>query len=297
MILSGKDSPVVSVIVPCYNHAEFVRETIQSVIDQDYEKIELIVIDDGSKDSSVEAISEMIPSCNQRFVRFEFRHRPNKGLCATLNEALEWCEGEYLSCIASDDVMLPDKTSYQVVYLNANEETIGVFGGLHVVDDATGGVKTSLKKARQNRFDDIFTYKHHLPAPTQMLRLAAVKDVGGYRENLIIEDWSMWLFLTEHGGTLDYVEKVFTKYRRHSGNLSGRLEIMRQGRVQILNLFKDKLDYKKACAMALMVGAHDAQAVSKYSAFRFLLDAMSIYPLVLFSRSFISLAIKMLVRS
>lgn len=290
-------SPLVSIVIPCYNHAQYVQETIQSVIDQDYENIELIIIDDGSKDSSVVAIGEIIPACKERFARFEFKHRPNRGLCATLNEALEWCEGDYLSCIASDDIMLQDKTSYQVSYLNANKKAIGVFGGIYILDDAKGNIKTSLRKARRNNFNDIFTYKHHLPAPTQMLRLAAVKDVGGYREDLIIEDWSMWLFLTEHGGTLDYVERVFTKYRRHSGNLSGRFEVMSKGRTQILNLFKNKPNFKKACSMAMMVDAHDAQAVNKSHAFKISLKALCVYPLTMLSKSFIWFFVKMIIRN
>ncbi|MCD2506173.1 glycosyltransferase family A protein, partial [Staphylococcus aureus] len=73
------------------------------MIDQDYENIELIIIDDGSKDNSVIKIQEMVECCKQRFTRFEFRSRANIGLSATLNEALEWCEGEYFSALASDD--------------------------------------------------------------------------------------------------------------------------------------------------------------------------------------------------
>lgn len=158
--------------------------------------------------------------------------------------------------------------------------------------DATGEIKASLRKARRNDFNDIFTYKHHLPAPTQMLRLAAVKDVGGYREDLIIEDWSMWLFLTEHGGTLDYVKKVFTQYRRHSGNLSGRFEVMSKGRAQILNLFKDKPNYKKACAMASMVDAHDVQTINKWKSFRLVLSLLKNYPLIIFTKTFFYYSVK-----
>ena len=291
-----KRQPLVSIVIPCYNHAQFVQETIQSVIDQDYENIELIIIDDGSKDNSVDVIQEMIPACEERFVRFEFRYRPNKGLCATLNEALEWCEGEYLSCIASDDIMLPDKTSFQVQYLEVSQKSIGVFGGVDVLYNAAGVIKTSLKNSRKNNFNDVFTYKHYLPAPTQMLRLASVKRVGGYRDDLIIEDWSMWLFLTEHGGTLDYVDKVFSQYRRHSGNLSGRFEIMSKGRAQILNLFKDKPNYKKACAMARMVDAHDVQTVSKASSLKIIWGVLKTYPLVFLTKSFAWIFVKFIVR-
>ena len=112
---------MVSVVIPCYNHENFVQDSIQSVIDQTYQNIELIIIDDGSKDGSVEKIQEMIPACQERFIRFEFRHRLNKGLSATLNEALEWCQGIYYSAIASDDMMLPEKTKLQVEFLKENK--------------------------------------------------------------------------------------------------------------------------------------------------------------------------------
>jgi len=87
--LNQSNQPLVSVVIACYNHEFFVQDSIQSVIDQTYQNIELIIIDDGSKDGSVKKIQEMIPNCQQRFIRFEFRHRLNKGLSATLNEALE----------------------------------------------------------------------------------------------------------------------------------------------------------------------------------------------------------------
>ena len=111
--MNQSNQPLVSVAIPCYNHERFVQDSIQSIIDQTYQNIELIIIDDGSRDGSVEKIKEMIPACQERFVRFEFRHRPNKGLSATLNEALEWCEGKYFSALASDDIVLKNKIDKQ----------------------------------------------------------------------------------------------------------------------------------------------------------------------------------------
>ena len=126
-------NPLVSVVIPCFNHENFVQQTIQSVIDQDYKNIELIIIDDGSKDSSVEKIKSLVSVCVNRFDKFYFIHRINKGLCETLNEAIEICSGEYLCCIASDDIILNDKISYQVKYLENNSSSIGVFGGVEVI--------------------------------------------------------------------------------------------------------------------------------------------------------------------
>lgn len=109
-------NPLVTIVIPSYNHSKYVINSIQSIIDQDYDNIELLVIDDGSTDNSVEVISNFI-ECNKisdRFYRFKFIHRENKGLCATLNEGLKWSNGLYFSPFASDDIALPYKISYLV---------------------------------------------------------------------------------------------------------------------------------------------------------------------------------------
>jgi len=121
--------PLVSVVIPCYNHEKHVQECIQSIIDQDYQNIELIIIDDGSKDGSVGKIEEMILGCKVRFKRFEFRHRENVGLSSTLNEAIDWCEGGYFSPIASDDVLENNKISALTLLASEELNIAAVFGG------------------------------------------------------------------------------------------------------------------------------------------------------------------------
>ena len=135
--MNQSNQPLVSVVIACYNHERFVQDSIQSVIDQTYQNIELIIIDDGSKDGSVKKIQEMIPTCKERFFRFEFRYRPNKGLSATLNEALVWCQGEYYSPIASDDMMLPQKIEKQINFLlkSHKNKIVGIFSGYHLIDE------------------------------------------------------------------------------------------------------------------------------------------------------------------
>ena len=237
--------PLVSVVIPCYNHEDFVQASIQSVINQTYENIELIIIDDGSKDGSIAKIEEMTKLCEQRFVNFEFRSRPNKGLSATLNEAIEWCQGEYYSGIASDDVILSHKLKVQVEFLNSHHNVLAVFGGVQHIDENDKIIATSLSKSRYYDFKRIIMHKFDLPAVTQLIRLQALKETGGYDSSIILEDWYMWLKLTKHG-SIYYMSEIFALYRQHDNNFSKDSEKMKHGRLDVLSFFKDSKYYNKA---------------------------------------------------
>ena len=259
--MNQSNQPLVSVVIPCYNHESFVQDSIQSVINQTYQNIELIIIDDGSKDGSVEKIQEMIPACQERFIRFEFRHRPNKGLSATLNEALEWCEGEYFSTLASDDIMKENKTSSQVNYILKRPNCAGVFGGIELINERS--TKKRVKKSKSYSFLDILMHDSELPAPTQLLRINIVREVGGYLNNLIIEDWYMWLKIRQEGFTLDYIRTVCAKYRYHNNNTSKKYDLILEERLKIIDIFADEKNLSYAKGYAYLVAANDWVSVNK----------------------------------
>lgn len=237
--------PLVSVVIPCYNHEQFVQKTIQSVISQTYKNIELIIIDDGSKDSSASKIKELVQTCEKRFVNFEYRSRSNIGLSATLNEALEWCSGKYLSPIASDDILMPNKTELQVSYLEKNKSCMGLFGSMKLIDEDNNFIGEWLVKDKKYVFEDVLLHNHKIMTPTAMLRLKTIKDIGGYNPKLYIEDWYMWLKLSEHG-TLDSVKDIMSLYRKHDNNSSGNVEKMHASRIAILDPFKAHPKYSRA---------------------------------------------------
>lgn len=255
--------PLVSVVIPCYNHGAYIQGCIESVIAQDYKEIELIIIDDGSQDDSVLKIHSMMRACEDRFVRFEFRSRSNVGLSSTLNEAVEWCVGEFYSAIASDDLMLPTKTSSQVKYLLEHEECMGVFSGVQIIDGSGNPVRQVPGLHSTYNFKDIFLGRSSLPAPTQMLRLKSLRDTGGYPSGLYIEDRYMWLKLTEHGGVLHNMGGVAAAYRRHDTNISSQLQKMEEARVQIVNYFSSSVLYNRGMANAFIQSAVDAQLVDR----------------------------------
>lgn len=238
-------NPLVSIVIPCYNHESFVQDCIQSVINQTYQNIELIIIDDGSKDNSVGKIQELVPLCEKRFVRFEFRYRSNKGLSATLNEALGWCNGKYYSAIASDDIMLPHKISLQVDIMETSNH-VGVFGGMQFIDENGHLGRIVRQKQHVFTFSELIYTDSFLPAPSQFLLLDKIKQVGGFKEGMIVEDWYMWLKLMEDGSTIQYVDELLVYYRRHTNNTYTNPFKSGFGCLQVLNEFDNHPNFKKA---------------------------------------------------
>ena len=243
MFIDDNSLPLVSVVIPSYNHQDFVQYTIQSVLDQDYENIELIIIDDGSSDNSVEKIREMVKNCEKRFKRFEFISRANKGLCRTLNEALEWCNGEFFSIVASDDIWLPYKTTMQVeLFLDPRYENVAVISGEMIEVDIKGkriSNDTIFTPPDISFYDfkNVYYGKARILAPTAMIKMKCFKETEGYKDDVIIEDFYMWLAITKLGYNIMSINKKFAKYRIHNGNTFSNIEKMHQAKINILKHF------------------------------------------------------------
>lgn len=288
------NDPLVSFLVPSYNHDKYVATCVRSVIDQDYPNIELIIIDDGSTDDSVKTIAGMAEACKSRFVRFEFRSRENLGVSATINEALEWSKGKYFSAIASDDVLKPNKTSSLVSQIEGEEDVAGVFSGCEVIDHSGAVVKLCKPPPTYHTFDDIIFCRHTVISPSQLLRLDLVRATGGYPEDINIEDWYMWLALTQRGLKLKVVSDPLVQYRQHDSNSSKSALKMYEGRKSVLSHFKDHPSYEFVLAEICAMAAIDFSRVSKKMSSRFLIEAVTHNRGVIFSPIFAKAFARML---
>ncbi|WP_242218912.1 glycosyltransferase [Shinella zoogloeoides] len=247
--------PLVTICIPSYNHAQFVGESIQSILDQTYLNIELIIIDDGSADNSAEIIRSYIEACQRRFARFEFRSRLNKGLSATLNEALEWAQGEYFSPLASDDAALPEKIAFLVRELRHRNDLAGAFGAVEMINDQ--GKSLGVRGQRGEWiFTDIFLGTARLQAPASLLKTEILRSVGGFSEDVIIEDWDMWLKITKNEKfKLKSTPFIVSKYRLHDNNTHARVYAMHDARKLILNKYKEHKQFNRAIAASLITTA------------------------------------------
>ncbi|MEZ5503144.1 MAG: glycosyltransferase [Halioglobus sp.] len=281
--------------MPSYNHARFVQQTIQSVINQDYANIELIIIDDGSSDDSVNVINALAAACQARFVRFAFHHRPNRGLSATLNEALAWSTGDYFSTIASDDIMYPNKTSVLLGYLEADPDAAGVFCGCDVIDSqgTTVGALPGINAVFN--FDDVILLRHSILAPTQLLRTSCMRRVGGYRDGIYIEDWYMWLALSGAGYNLRVVAERLVGYRQHDRNSSTDAQRMFQERRAILALYASDRRYQRSLATVCMWASIDFTSISKLRSTTYLVKAFLCDPRIVFTGKFHECVLRILI--
>lgn len=279
-------NPLVSVVIPCYNHEQFVQDCIQSVIDQTYENIELIIIDDGSKDGSVEKIQEMMGLCKERFTRFEFRARPNKGLSATLNEAIELSKGKYFCGLASDDLIIEEKIKLQVDFMEKNEDVSALFGSADYIDELNNVKKLNKLKNQQYQFDKIFLNECLFFAPTQMMRLDILRAVGGYDPEILVEDWYMWLKMAENGKVY-CLSETLAKYRVHENNSTRNAKFIYENNLKTLSLYSDHKLYKKSYrkirwTYIIWTGQHN-----KLLSIKFVLKYIYEVPEAIFSRHFL----------
>ena len=237
-------NPLVSVVIASYNHAPYIEECIKSILIQTYPHIELLVVDDGSTDDSVERIGRL-----QAEHGFDFQVQQNQGLTRTLNSAIARAKGELIVPFGSDDVMLPERLAKQVAYL-ADKPEVGICAGNIELIDSEGKL---FPEARQRRdipfrrmdFDDVFMErKPYAPATTLMIRKEALDKVGGFDPEIRLEDLAIELKITHAGYYIDCLGEVLACHRKHMTNSSKNHRFMIDSILRIYELYSDHPQYE-----------------------------------------------------
>lgn len=263
--MSEPQPPLVTVVTASFNHAEYVAQSLQSVVLQDYETIEYIVIDDGSTDSSAEIIASFRDACIHRFRRFVFEQQSNAGTVATLNRALSLARGEYLFFLASDDVAEPCAISRLVALLEGDPNT-SLVAPDNVFIDAVGrpcfwttdrSITYDEKSAAYRSFADYLrrtsaphdfdgawfgSYQaliqgNHVPNGI-LVRRSAIEDAGRFSPMAPLEDYHMLLQLAKFS-RLRFWPEPLLRYRWHDRNTVKRTAHMLRMTIQTVALEED----------------------------------------------------------
>lgn len=218
-------TPLVTVVIPSYNHERYVEQAVRSVMDQTYGNIELIVIDDGSRDASARLLAQL-----KEQYGFKLVVRPNKGLSATLNEGIGMASGKYIAFLASDDFYCPGRIENAVrAFEPLGPDVAAVYCDGYLVDDDDRKVDLfGLKYPRPlvGTTRDNLIAGNWLPALGMTYSLALLKNFM-FDERFRIEDYTLYLkMFVQAGYRLHYYEDFGFGYRWHQSNMSKDADMM-----------------------------------------------------------------------
>jgi glycosyltransferase involved in cell wall biosynthesis len=227
-VSKGTAPPLVSVLIPAFNHERFVRRCLDSVLEDPYPAKELIIIDDGSTDRTGARIADWVAThCMD--IPIEYVQRENRGVAATLNELAARANGEFLRPGASDDYLLPGGLEAQVRYLQAHPGKGAVIGDSIVVDrdgkklHDSGMCDLHGADKKLYRSDDgirrAVIRQWAIGGPVALIRNSALDTVDRWSEGLRIEDWDLFLRLAARDA-LGFIDVSVCAYRMHDTNLS-----------------------------------------------------------------------------
>jgi glycosyltransferase involved in cell wall biosynthesis len=193
------DLPLVTVICTCYNHEKFIHESLDSVLFQSYPRIEMIIIDNGSKDQSLQKIRLWLDSNKNKLPCTTFFYHQTINYCQSFNKALGSAKGDFTIDLSGDDILLVDHVSKAVETLEQKKRPV-YFSNAYLKNEQTGMVKTFYpidKKGRMTSTIDsgdiyaLVVKRNYLCAATMVFRTEVLLSEGGYDENLSYEDFDI----------------------------------------------------------------------------------------------------------
>ena len=202
-----ENKPLVSIVIPVHNGERYIRESIDSCLEQTYENIEIIVVDDKSEDNTLNILKEygskitVIPVEKQN------------GLGNVINIGIRKSKGKYIARMDADDVMYPNRIEEQVKYLEYNPNCVAVGGQIDIIDE-NGNITGHREYAVENKDikKNLFLFQP-FAHPAVTLRRSTLEDIGLYPENMWkVEDVKLFLILSTRGEFHNLVDSVL-KYR------------------------------------------------------------------------------------
>ncbi|MCH4551241.1 glycosyltransferase family 2 protein [Aestuariibaculum lutulentum] len=200
----------VSVIVPCYNHAQFLDEALQSVLEQNYTHWECIIVNDGSLDHTEQVANVWL----EKDTRFKYVHQDNKGLANARNVGISRAQGEFILPLDADDKISKDYVALALEAFRKNDSLKVVYCKAEKF-----GAETGLWELKP--FTLFNLSQENIIFCTALYRKKDWEAIGGYDENMRYgcEDWEFWIALLKQGGNVKQLEHVGFYYRTQQNSM------------------------------------------------------------------------------
>lgn len=236
------DTPLVSVIIPCYNAAPYIEETINSVLDQSYEHVEIIVVNDGSTDNSLELIKKY--TINAKLICID---KKNGGVSSARNEGLKRACGKYIALLDADDVWLKDNLERKIEKLETNADMWFVYSDM--IEFHEDGSSRTISGYGTNEFKEAYLKQEALPVPgvcsNIVFRGSVVREKHlFFDENLsTAADQDFMIFLSMQGKGA-YISQPLWKYRVLRSSMSRKVVSIEKDQLYFMNKYHGLKLYK-----------------------------------------------------
>ncbi|MFB4393745.1 MULTISPECIES: glycosyltransferase [unclassified Pseudomonas] len=236
---------LVSVMMPAYNAENYIAAALDSILEQSYPNIQIVVADDASTDRTPAIIREYAERFPGKIKAIFNLH--NVGVTRNCNIALSHTDGDFIALFAGDDLMLPGKLARQVELMEANPRCVLCYHPVEIFDSATG---KTLYVTNQHPREDVFNtqdmlLKGGIPGGCSIMLRRTALPPHGYDER--VKTVSDWLFFLEISlkGTLLKAEEVLARYRKHLGGASRQTYELLDESLYALDLFEQQVADRK----------------------------------------------------
>jgi len=219
-----KKTPLVSIHIITYNQIDFIHETLTGALEQDYENLEVVVADDGSSDGTAKVILEFAKKFPNRLVPLV--GGPNLGITGNCNRGLRSCKGKYIAFQGGDDVLLPGKITAQVAWMEKDDNR--VLCGHQVEEFYEDGTPSHLQKLWLPSGKGCkYVIEKGCPygGASVIVRASKVPKSGFDERFPVVSDHYFWIKCLEDGGEFGSVRGIFSRYRKHSNNISKKRDV------------------------------------------------------------------------
>lgn len=232
-----KHIPVLSVIIPAYNAASYLQQTVNSVIEENDRRVEIIVVDDGSTDETPEilaAFGNRIRSIRQS----------NQGLSSARNQGIAQARGIWIAFLDADDLWLPGFSTIMLAETDRLAEDYGVVScGWQYVDTRGNKIGFSVTPSLADETFQRLLLGNSFPTMAAIVRQDWASRIGGFDLEIDgVQDWDFWLRLSQAGCKIHRIPHVLVSYRQVSGSMSRHVVMMRENGEAVLDKIYGKSD-------------------------------------------------------